>query len=143
MAKTILTLMIITFSLPSYSQTGTETCVDKKMFLRDICKSQELKNSKAIFSNCANGFEYEVSMDGKNIDSSFVTTDIQCKIVEVRQQDGIETRTEYFDEINKKVVVYQHDNGISNAYVYGHTGYYHITKFASGDSIFNFHTFEN
>ena len=143
MTKIILTLIIFSFSLPSYSQTGTETCVDKKMYLRDICKAQELKGSLVTFDQCANGFSYEISTDGKNVDNSFVTTDIQCKVFEVRKQGGIESRTVYFDKINKKVVVYEHDNGISNAYVYGHTGYYHITKFATGDSIFNFHSFEN
>ena len=143
MAKPLLALIIILFSIPSFSQTGTETCIDKKFFLRDICKAQELKGSTALFSQCANGFNYEVSMDGKDVDTSFVTTEIQCKVVEVRKQDGIETRTAYFDQFNKKVVVYEHDNGLSNAYVYGHTGYYHITKFATGDSIFNFHSFEN
>ena len=143
MAKTILTIIIMLISIPSYSQTGTETCVDKKMYLRDICKQQELEGETAKFSQCANGFSYEISTDGADVDSSFVTTNIQCKVLEVRKQDGIETRTAYFDELNKKVVVYEHDNGISNAYVYGHTGYYHITKFATGDSIFNFHSFEN
>lgn len=143
MKKTILTLIILGFSATSYSQTGSETCFEKKMYLRDICKAQELKNNLTLFSQCANGYDYEISTDGKDIDSTFVTTSIQCKMVEVRKQDGIETRTAYFDESNKKVVVYQHDNGLANAYVYGHTGYYHITKFASGDSIFNFHSFEN
>lgn len=143
MAKSILTVIIFLFSLPSFSQTGTETCIEKQYFLRDICKAQDLKGSTVLFSQCANGFNYEVSMDGKDVDTSFVTTEIQCKVVEVRKQDGIETRTAYFDQFNKKVVVYEHDNGLSNAYVYGHTGYYHITKFATGDSIFNFHSFEN
>lgn len=143
MTKTILTLIILSFSATSFAQTGTETCADKKMYLRDICKAQSLNKSITSFSQCANGFDYEISTDGKDIDSTYVTTDIQCKMVEIRKQDSIETRTAYFDEFNKKVVVYQHDNGLSNAYVYGHTGYYHITKFASGDSIFNFHSFEN
>ncbi len=127
----------------AFSHTGEKTCDDKKMFLRDICKAQDLKGSVALFSECANGFDYEISTKDAVVESDFVTTDISCKMVEIRKQDGIETRTAYFDQSNNKVVVYQHDNGLANAYVYGQTGYYHITQFASGDSIFNFHSFEN
>ena len=142
MKKGFLAFIILTFANVSLSYTGEITCQDKKMFLRDICKTQELKKDVAHFSNCANGFSYEISTNGE-VESDFVTTEIQCKMVEVRMQDGIETRTAYFDKSNNKVVVYQHDNGLANAYVYGSTGYYHITQFASGDSIFNFHSFEN
>lgn len=143
MKKTILVIITLLLTSTSYSQNGSETCIDKKIFLRDICKTQELNKGIVHFGECANGFSYEISTDGKTADSSFITTEIQCKILEVRKQDGIETRTTYFDESNKKVVVYQHLNGLANAYVYGHTGYYHITKFASGDSIYNFHSFEH
>ena len=143
MAKLICFTMTVLICSIGHSADGTSTCMNKKMFLRDICKSQKLENSITHFDNCANGYSYEISTDGRNVDPDFVTTDIQCKMVEVRKTDGIETRTAYFDEANNKVVVYQHDNGLANAYVYGHTGYYHITKFASGDSIFNFHSFEN
>ena len=142
MKNTFLTLAILFMAIPSYAGTGTETCFDKKYFLRGICKSQKLVGQTVHFDQCANGFSYEVSMDGQNIESDFVTTDIQCKLVEIRMQDGIESRTAYFDKDNKKTVVYQHDNGLANAYIYGHTGYYHITQFASGDSIFKFHSFE-
>lgn len=142
MKKGFLAILLLTFSQVSFSYTGANTCEDKKMFLRDICKQQELNGNTAVFKQCANGFSYEISTDGQ-VESDFVTTDIQCKMVEVRMQDGIETRTAYFDKSNNKVVVYKHDNGLANAYVYGSTGYYHITQFASGDSIFNFHSFEN
>lgn len=141
--KLTLALSILLLSNVSLADTGAKTCVDKKMYLRDICKSQKLEGQTTYFDQCANGYSYEISTDGKNVDPDFVTTDIQCKMVEIRMQDGIETRTAYFDASNSKVVVYQHDNGLANAYVYGHTGYYHITKFASGDSIFNFHSFNN
>lgn len=143
MKKLALAISILFIANVSYADGGKQTCIDKKMFLRDICKSQSLNGDTTRFDQCANGFTYEISTDGKDVDSTFVTTDITCKMVEIRMQDGIETRTAYFDKSNNKVVVYQHDNGLANAYVYGHTGYYHITKFASGDSIFNFHSFEN
>lgn len=139
-ATAVSVLLITTLANAS---SGLQTCNEKKLFLRDVCKAQKLDGQTTQFSQCANGFSYEISTDGKNNDPDFVTTDIQCKMVEVRNQDGIEKRTAYFDQNNKKVVVYQHENGLANAYVYGHTGYYHITKFASGDSIFNFHSFEN
>lgn len=140
LAIAIITLFVSNMTIAA---SGFETCADKKMFLRDICKEQRLLGETVHFSQCANSFSYEISTDGKNVDPEFVTTDIQCKMVEIRQQDGIETRTAYFDKTNRKVVIYKHDNGLSNAYVYGHTGYYHITQFASGDSIFNFHSFDN
>ena len=143
MIRTFFVATFLLFASTAYAESGAETCSDKKSFLRDICKVQNLKGTTAHFSQCANGYSYEISTDGKNVESSFVTTDISCKVVEVRNQDGIEKRTAYYDNLNSKVVVYDHFNGISNAYVYGHTGYYHITKFASGDSIFNFHSFEN
>lgn len=143
MDKILLILAALGFVNVSNADTGKNTCVEKTMYLRDICKNQVLKGHTVGFSNCANGFSYEISTDGKNIDSDFVTSEIQCKMVEIRMQDGIETRTAYFDANNKRVVVYQHENGLENAYVYGHTGYYHITKFASGDSIVNFHSFGN
>ncbi|MCB0377440.1 MAG: hypothetical protein KDD33_03020 [Bdellovibrionales bacterium] len=143
MERLLVCLSILMVSTSAFSQNGTETCTDKKIFLRDICKEQVLQGEKAIFKGCANGFSYEVSSGKNSSKEDFVTSDIQCKILEVRMKDGIETRTSYFDEFNKKVVVYQHDNGLSNAYVYGKTGYYHITKFASGDSIYNFHSFEH
>jgi hypothetical protein len=143
MKKIVIVLTLLLTANVSYSDSGAKTCQDKKMFLRDICKSQKLNGETAIFNQCANGYTYEISTDGKNVDPQFVTTDIQCKMVEIRMQDGIESRTAYFDATNNKVVVYQHDNGLSNAYVYGSTGYYHVTKFASGDSIFNFHSFDN
>ncbi len=140
LALTIMTLLLCNISL---AESGERTCADKKMFLRDICKSQDLNGSVTLFSECANGYKYEISTKDAVVETDFVTTDIQCKMVEIRKQDGIETRTAYFDQSNNKVVVYQHDNGLANAYVYGQTGYYHITQFASGDSIFNFHSFEN
>ena len=143
MNKLALAISVLLLSSVSYAGTGAKTCADKKMFLRDICKSQKLVGTTVQFSQCANNFTYEISTEGIDVDTDFVTTDIQCKMVEVRMQDGIETRTAYFDKTNSKVVVYQHDNGLANAYVYGHTGYYHITQFATGDSIFNFHSFEN
>lgn len=143
MAKLLLTITTLLIANVSNADTGANTCREKKMYLRDICKQQQLKGNTVTFNQCANGFTYEISTDGKNITSDFVTSDIQCKMVEIRMQDGIETRTAYFDAKNKKVVVYQHENGLENAYVYGHTGYYHITKFASGDSIVNFHSFGN
>lgn len=143
MKNLLLALSVLFAANASFAETGAKTCLDKKMYLRDICKSQKLKGDNVTFDQCANGFSYEISTNGENVDADFVTTDIQCKMVEIRMQDGIETRTAYFDAANKKVVVYQHDNGLANAYVYGHTGYYHITKFASGDSIFNFHSFNN
>jgi len=143
MARLAIVISIMFMAQASYSSSGTKTCADKKMFLRDVCKSQKLVGETSHFSQCANGYSYEISTDGKNVDHDFVTTEIQCKMVEIRNQDGIERRTAYFDNTNKKVVVYQHDNGLSNAYVYGHTGYYHITQFASGDAIFNFHSFDN
>lgn len=143
MEKLGLALLIIFTSNFSMAGTGASTCANKKMFLRDICKEQKLDGQSTHFDQCANGFSYEISTEGIEVDSDFVTTDIQCKMVEIRNIDGIETRTAYFDKSNQKVVVYQHDNGLSNAYVYGHTGYYHITQFASGDSIYNFHSFGN
>lgn len=145
MNKMILATITLLWSSFSYAETGAVTCNDKKMFLRDICKVQKLEGDVAQFSECANGFKYEISANKENlkVNSDFVTTEIQCKMVEVRMQDGIESRTVYLDKSNNKVVVYQHDNGLSNAYVYGHTGFYHITQFASGDSIYNFHSFEN
>jgi len=143
MKKLVLAISVLLMTNVAVAATGTKTCIDKQMFLRDICKAQKLTGNTAHFSQCANGFSYEISTEGIDIQSDFITTDIQCKMVEVRMQDGIETRTAYFDKTNSKVVVYQHDNGLSNAYVYGYTGYYHITQFASGDSIFNFHSFEN
>ena len=139
----ILTLTLLG-TLSAQAGEGKKTCVEKAMFLRDICKSQKLTGHVTHFSQCANSFSYEISTEGIEADADFVTSeDIQCKMVEIRQTDGIESRTAYFDKSNKKVVVYQHDNGLANAYVYGHTGYYHITKFATGDSIFNFHSFDN
>lgn len=138
-----LAILTVLISNVSFADLGTNTCNEKKMFLRDICKVQELKGTTAHFQQCANGYKYEISTKEIDVNSDFVTTDIQCKMVEVRMQDGIETRTAYFDKSNNKVVVYKHDNGLANAYVYGHTGYYHITQFASGDSIYNFHSFEN
>jgi hypothetical protein len=143
MKNIILAISVLLYAQVSLANLGLNTCDDKKRYLRDICKSQKLYNSAAHFSECANGFQYEISSESLVIESDFVTTDIQCKMVEVRNQDGIETRTSYFDKSNNKVVVYQHDNGLANAYVYGHTGYYHITQFASGDSIYNFHSFDN
>ena len=143
MRRLNLILLSLFISNISLADTGYETCNEKKRFLRDICKSQNLNGEIAEFSQCANGFSYEISTQKIEVNSDFVTTDIQCKLVEVRKQDGIETRTAYFDKSNKKVVVYQHDNGLANAYVYGHTGYYHITQFATGDSIYNFYSFEN
>lgn len=138
-----LAISTLLFCNVSIADTGEKTCADKKMFLRDICKTQELKNNTSHFGQCANGFDYEISTKEIDVDSDFVTTDVQCKMVEIRKKDGIETRTAYFDKANQKVVVYHHDNGLANAYVYGRTGYYHITQFASGDSIYNFHSFEN
>ena len=132
MNRVFLAIIILFFTNVSMSYTGADTCAEKKMFLRDICKVQKLDNKVTQFDQCANGFSYEITTDGKH-SSDFVTTDIQCKMVEVRMQDGIETRTAYFDKANQKVVVYKHDNGLANAYVYGQTGYYHITQFASGD----------
>ncbi len=143
MKKLILAILVLTTANIVSAASGANTCAEKQMFLRDICKSQKLDGKTANFSQCANGFSYEISTDGINVDSDFVTTDVQCKMVEVRMQDGIESRTSYFAADNQKVIVYQHDNGLANAYVYGLTGYYHITQFASGDSIFNFHSFEN
>lgn len=143
MKTTILAILVLLVANISQADTGAKTCMNKQMYLRDICQSQKLVGETVHFNQCANGYSYEISTDGKNVDPDFVTTDIECKMVEVRMEDGIETRTAYFDASNSKVVVYQHDNGLSNAYVYGHTGYYHITKFASGDSIFNFHSFNN
>lgn len=143
MKKLVLAITVLLTSNISFSYTGAETCKDKKMFLRDICKSQKLEGTTAEFSDCANGYSYEISTGGINVVSDFVTTEISCKMVEIRKQDGIETRTAYFDNSNNKVVVYQHDNGLANAYVYGHHGFYHITQFASGDSIYNFHSFDN
>jgi uncharacterized membrane protein len=141
-----LVFLIIVFGISGVSSAdmGTKTCIDKKMYLRDICKNQVLNGDVSEFSDCANGFTYQISTQNINADSDFITSDqIGCKMVEIRKQDGIESRTSYFDQSNQKVVVYQHENGLANAYVYGHTGYYHITKFASGDSIFNFHSFDN
>ena len=143
MDKLTLAITILLLTFTSGAHTGTNTCMDKKMYLRDICKSQKLEGTTAHFQQCANGYSYEITSDGIDVESDFVTTEIECKMVEARMEDGIETRTTYFDVTNQKVVVYKHDNGLSNAYVYGHTGYYHITKFASGDSIFNFHSFGN
>lgn len=143
--KLIIAFITITLSAhTSQADMGEKTCLDKKMYLRDICKSQRLEGSVAHFEQCANNFSYEISTQGIDADTDFVTSEeINCKMVEIRKQDGIDSRTAYFDKKNQKVVVYQHDNGLANAYVYGHTGYYHVTKFASGDSIFNFHSFEN
>lgn len=143
MKNLILAISVLVTASVSFADTGTKTCLNKQMYLRDICKAQKLDGETVHFDQCANGYSYEISTNGKNIDTDFVTTDIQCKMVEIRKQDGIDSRTAYFDASNSKVVVYQHDNGLANAYVYGHTGYYHITKFASGDSIFNFHSFKN
>ncbi len=143
MAKLILAITLIFGANFSNADTGINSCNEKKMFLRDICKTQKLNGNVTHFDQCANSFSYEISTHKIEINSDFVTTDIKCKMVEVRKQDGIESRTTYFDQSNQKVVVYQHDNGLANAYVYGHTGFYHITQFASGDSIYNFHSFEN
>ena len=144
MNQLILAVTIVVTASVSFADMGTKTCTDKKMYLRDICKTQKLDGAVTQFGECANGYSYEISTEGIDADADFVTSDdIRCKMVELRMEDGIETRTAYFDKLNQKVVVYQHDNGLANAYVYGHTGYYHITKFASGDSIFNFHSFEN
>ena len=143
MKNLVLILASLFISNIALSYSGEKTCDDKKMFLRDICKSQDLNGNVTLFSECANGYSYEISTKDAVVESDFVTTDIQCKMVEIRKQDGIETRTAYFDKSNNKVVVYKHDNGLANAYVYGQTGYYHITQFASGDSIFNFHSFGN
>lgn len=137
-------ITIIISAHTGQADSGQQTCEDKKMYLRDICKSQKLEGNVAHFDKCANNFSYEISTQGIDVNTDFVTSDIvNCKMVEIRKQDGIDSRTAYFDNKNQKVVIYQHDNGLANAYVYGHTGYYHITKFASGDSIFNFHSFEN
>jgi hypothetical protein len=145
MAKLTLAITFLLSANVSIADTGNKNCIEKKSFLRDICKEQKLEGTTAHFSECANGFSYEIVNDKQNlqVDSDFVTTEIQCKMVEVRQQDGIESRTTYFDRSNQKVVVYQHENGLANAYVYGHHGFYHITQFASGDSIYNFHSFDN
>ncbi len=143
MAKLIMAITLIFTANFSKADTGLESCKEKKIFLRNICKTQKLEQNTTHFGECANGFSYEISTQQIEVDSDFVTTDIQCKMVEVRNQDGIDSRTTYLDKSNQKVVVYQHDNGLANAYVYGHTGFYHITQFASGDSIYNFHSFNN
>ena len=143
MAKLILAITLIFSANFSNADTGVDNCSEKKMFLRDICKNQKLNGDIAQFDQCANGFSYEISANPIEVTSDFVTTDIQCKMVEVRKQDGIDSRTTYYDKTNQKVVVYKHDNGLANAYVYGHTGFYHITQLASGDAIYNFHSFDN
>jgi hypothetical protein len=143
MAKILLAFTLIFSANFSNADTGVDNCTEKKMFLRDICTAQNLNGTTVEFSQCANGCSYEITTKEIEVNSDFVTTEVNCKMVEIRKQDGIESRTTYFDPSNKKVVVYQHENGLANAYVYGHTGFYHITQFASGDSIYNFHSFDN
>lgn len=141
--KTILAISILMFALTAQSQTGTQSCNEKKSYLRDICTQQVLKGNTANFSKCANGFSYEISTDKKDIDTSLISSQVSCKVVEIRNIDGIEQRISYYDDFDNKAVVYKHNDGLSYSYVYGQTGYYHITELASGDSIYNFYSFEN
>lgn len=142
MKNLALTLATLLFSTTVWGNQGLTTCFDKKVFLSDICKIQKNDGNTTHFQDCANEIQYEITTEKVDVQSTYVTTDIQCKMVEIRKQDSIESRTSYFDKSNNKVVVYKHDNGLSNAYVYGKTGYYHITEFATGDSIYNFHSFD-
>lgn len=141
--KIILAISTLLFTLSAQSQTGAESCLDKKSYLRDICTQQNLKGNTAHFSGCANGFSYEISTDKGSIDTSLISSEVSCKVVEVRKIAGIDQRISYYDDFNNKAVVYKHNNGLSYSYVYGKTGYYHITELASGDSIYNFYSFEN
>ena len=141
--KTILAGSILLFTFTAQSQTGTESCLNKKSYLRDICTKQSLEGNTAIFSGCANGFSYEISTEKGQIDTNLIRSEVSCKVVEVRKFAGINERISYYDDFNNKAVVYKHNNGLSYSYVYGKTGYYHITELASGDSIYNFYSFEN
>ena len=124
-----------------FATEHTKPCQDKINFLHSICDQKTNHSGQWSFSQCANQYSYNVK-SGDIEEPTFNTPSVICMIEEKRFQGTIESRTSYFDTSNKKVVVYQHDNGLANAYIYGNTGYYHVTKFATGESVLAFHSFD-
>ena len=148
MTKTLIAVLVILFSFNAHSnnlesQRADDACFNKKTFLRDICKVQELIDTTAHFKACANGYSYYISTDISEANPNLMGNKVSCKMVELRNDKSINKRITYFDEYSNKVVVYEHINGLSNTFVYGHTGYYHISELSSGDSLYNFYSFEN
>jgi len=139
--KTLVALIILSFGLQAQAKSGAEECQDKKMFLKQICKVQELVHGTAHFSTCSSGYSYYVETGASEGHSALSGDSVSCKIVELRNEKSIDRRTTYFDEHSNKVVVYDHTNGLSNTYVYGHTGYYHISEMGNGDNLYNFYSF--
>ena len=93
------------------------------------------------FTSCANGFSYRISENLTESNANLTGQQVSCKMVEIRNDKTINKRTTYFDEHSDKVVVYEHTNGLNNTFVYGSTGYYHISELSSGDSLYQFYAF--
>ena len=141
MTKTLTAILIMTFCFNAHASNGTEACHNKKLFLKNICKTQELIDGTAHFAACTNGYSYYISTNLKEQNTNLMGSEVRCKMVEMRNESSINKRTTYFDEHADKVVVYEHTNGLSNTFVYGKTGYYHISELSSGDSLYHFYSF--
>ena len=144
MTRTFLAIATLCLSMNAYgNNSGTEACHSKAMFLSSICRVQTLVGSSMEFAACANGYQYRIATNLNETNKNLLGKTVSCKMIEVRNKNRISERITYFDSQANRVVEYKHTSGLSNTFVYGHTGYYHVSELANGDALYNFYSFEN
>lgn|GEM_PF-2229885 len=129
--------------LLNFAVADIQTCSAEVSALKALCDTQELTDEgAAFFSNCSSGFSYYFSNEAKE-DHFTMESKSSCKIKELRHEKSLDSKTTFISQTSEKTVVYQHTNGLSNTFVYGATGYYHISETESGDSLYDFHMYTN
>lgn len=127
----------------------SSSCLGELATLKAICQSQKLIDGNiAQFSDCSSGFSYYFT---KKLKGDSLTTDsgpVLCKVTELRNEKSLRSKSTYISRTPassalEKTVVYEHTNGLLNTFVYGHTGFYHISETESGDSLYEFHLYAN
>lgn len=141
MAKSII-FVLISFSF-NFAFGENNPCHAELQTLKSLCSSQVLNKNTAHFSNCSTGFSYDYHQSVGDNHFTMKTAPALCKIIENRNEESLKSKTTYFESSSDKTVVYQHTNGLNNTFVYGATGFYHISETQNGDSLYDFHFYKN